>query len=56
MMGTREKLIGGGECDALSRRARRVHRWVAGEVAKIKAKFWRRTRRNARLAITREIY
>jgi len=51
MMGHREKLVGGAEWDAFSRRARKLHYWAAGEVKAIKKRFHRRIRRLARLAL-----
>ncbi len=48
MMGHREKLHGGDEWDAFSRRSRRMLRWKSKEVAKIKARFGRRIRKMRR--------
>lgn len=54
MMGTRAPLIGGDEWDALTRRGKRVLRWQPGVRQWCKAKFWRRVRKQARLAIKQE--
>ncbi len=49
-MGSRARL-NGDECDAFSRRARKLLVWRRGEVQKIKRRFWRaqrlRTKRDA---------
>jgi len=47
MMGTREKLRGGDEYDALTR-ARRFFDWQPGHAASIKRRFWKRARKVAR--------
>jgi hypothetical protein len=47
MMGTREKLRGGWEYDALTR-GRRMSRWKAGKAARWKRQFWKRVRRQKR--------
>jgi hypothetical protein len=47
MMGTREKLRGGWEFDALTR-GRRMSRWKAGKAARWKRQFWKRVRRRKR--------
>jgi hypothetical protein len=44
MMGHREKLVGGDEVDAFSRRARRMLRWRPGVRQWIKRKFNKRVR------------
>ena len=51
MMGTRERLRGGEEFDALTKKARRIHRSRAGKVAVAKRPFWRRVRRETREAL-----
>lgn len=53
MMGNRGA-IGGDEHDAFSRRARRLLKWRAGELRKIKRKFSKRTRRLRKLMLRRE--
>ena len=40
--------ISGNECDAFSRRARRLLHWRAGEVRRIKRRYWRRFRYKVR--------
>jgi hypothetical protein len=53
MMGTREKLVGGDEYDALTR-ARQFYSCRPGQVQSVKAKFWRRIRKAARQAMLRD--
>jgi hypothetical protein len=48
MMGTKERLISGDEWDCLTR-GRRYENKRAGKFRIIKAKFWRRVRKQARL-------
>ena len=55
MMGTRERLIGGDEYDALRHRARRYISFKPGTIRIIKAKFWRRVRKITRREIREEI-
>ena len=43
MMGTREKLVGGDEVDALTI-AKRFYHWKPGQRKKVKRKFWKRIR------------
>jgi hypothetical protein len=45
MMGHRERLSGGDEWDAFSRRAKRYLHWRPGERARIKRKFNKRQRK-----------
>jgi hypothetical protein len=51
MMGTREKLRGAWEFDALTR-GRRLSRWKAGRAARWKRQFWKRAHQRAREALT----
>jgi hypothetical protein len=53
MMGTRQRLRGGIEYDALTRFRRRI-RLRQSEVARAKRQFWKRTRKEARSAAERE--
>ena len=55
MMGTRERLCGGAEYDAFSRRARRIHHSPHHGLKAIKQKFWRRVRHGVRCKLRREI-
>lgn len=50
MMGNRGT-ANGDEQDAFSRRSRRLIRWKAGEVKRIKRGYSRRMRKSARLAL-----
>ena len=50
MIFTRIPFRGGDEWDGLSRRAKRILRWRAGERRRIKAGYWRRFRRKSRRA------
>ena len=47
MMGSRG-YKGGDECDAFSRRSRRMLSWKPGELRAIKRRFWKRNRKFAR--------
>jgi hypothetical protein len=47
MMGSRG-YRGGNECDAFSRRARRIRGWKRGELRWVKRGFWKRVRKAAR--------
>ena len=49
MMGTREKLRGGNEWEALSRRSRRLVRFAPGIVQSVKRQFWKRVRKRAKM-------
>jgi hypothetical protein len=53
MMGTRERLRGGDEYDALTKRGRRILKIFQrpGIAAKAKRRFWKRARKQARLGI-----
>jgi hypothetical protein len=51
MMGNRQKLDGDG-WDAFSRYSRRILKWKAGQVAKIKRRFARKARLDAKREIT----
>ena len=46
MMGSRG-YKGGDECDAFSRRSRRILFWKRGELRTIKRRCWKRTRKTA---------
>jgi hypothetical protein len=46
MMGSRG-YKGGDECDAFSRRSRRLLNWRKGELRLIKRRFWKRDRKAA---------
>lgn len=48
MMGHREPMKGGDEYDALSKRAKRFHKWRAGVRAWIKRKFNKRVRQDSK--------
>lgn len=50
MMGNRG-CADGDECDAFSRRSRRLLSWRSGELRKIKRRFSKRMRKQARLEI-----
>lgn len=50
-MGHRAPMVGGGEYDALCRKAKRWHIWRAGDRRYLKNKFNRRQRRLARLEV-----
>jgi hypothetical protein len=39
---------GGEECDAFSRKARRIMTWKGGALRIVKRRFWKRTRRLAK--------
>ncbi len=51
MMGHREKLHGGNEWDAFSRRSRRMLSWGRGELKCIKRKAGKRARKTAKLVL-----
>jgi hypothetical protein len=53
MMGSRG-YKGAAECDAFCPWCRRNMRWKPGRLRKIKRGYWKRTRRNARLAAWRD--
>ena len=52
MMGSRG-YRGGDECDAFSRRSRRMLCWKRGELRAIKRRFWKRTRKTAQNEVGR---
>jgi len=52
MMGSRG-YRGGDECDAFSRRSRRILGWKRGELRAIKRRFWKRARTTARATTSR---
>lgn len=55
MMGTRKRLTNGDEHDALPWKGwRRLLIWRPGERHRIKAKFWRRVRRDEKVEARRE--
>lgn len=53
MMGNKGT-VGGDEYEALSRRSRRLIHWKTDEVAKIKRKFWKRTRKLGKIDLRKE--
>jgi hypothetical protein len=53
MMGSRGS-ADGIECDAFSRRSRRMLSWKRGELRKVKRAFAKRARRMARLSVRRD--
>ncbi len=52
MMGSRG-YKGGDECDAFSRRSRRILSWKPGELRTIKRRYWKRTRKTAHHEVVR---
>jgi hypothetical protein len=52
MMGSRG-YKGGDECDAFSRRSRRIIFWKRGELQTIKRRYWKRTRKTAHNEVSR---
>ena len=52
MMGSRG-YKGGDECDAFSRRSRRILSWKRGELRAIKRGYWKRTRKTAHNEVSR---
>jgi hypothetical protein len=52
MMGSRG-YKGGDECDAFSRRSRRILSWKRGELRAIKRGYWKRTRKTAHIEVVR---
>jgi len=53
MMGSRG-YRGGDECDAFSRRSRRIICWKRGELRTIKRRFWKRDRKTVRFGEFRD--
>ena len=52
MMGSRG-YKGGDECDAFSRRSRRIIYWKRGAIRAIKRRYWKRTRKYAQIEVSR---
>jgi len=44
---------GGDECDAFSRRSRRILAWNRGELRAIKRRYWKRSRKIAQQELAR---
>ncbi len=52
MMGSRG-YKGGDECDAFSRRARRIIYWKRGALGAIKRRYWKRMRKTVQIEVSR---